>query len=385
MKKPICLVSFDYPPLEGGISRLCAAIVERLVAQEHPVSVVSREHAEATSAFVIPHTNEYRVPAKRGKAEWQLFKRLRRYHRDDLIITGVWYPEALIARLAGCKNIVVLAHGNEVMAGRPTWKNRLLSTARRWLFDHVRLIIANSHYTGELVSAQTQTPVEVATLGVDEKRFVPLEPEQRQQARQRFKLPQDKFVVLTTSRVQAYKGHDVVLKALAEIPEDERTSLHYAIAGRGEHLANLQQLTEELGLTSQVSFLGFVEENDLASLYGCVDVFAMCTREEKENKQVEGFGLVFLEAQACGTPAIGVKQGGITDAIVDQRGGYLIERDDQFALADILRLLVQEPSILAKQQTLARERVEAEATWDHYGQRVSEILARYVEEHHANA
>ncbi len=370
----MCLVSFDYPPLEGGISRLCAAIVDNWVEQGKKVSVISREVSSQPPAFAAPKTAEYRVPAKRGRAEWQLFKRLRRYHREDIVVTGVWYPEALIARLAGCKHIVVLAHGNEVMLGRPTLKNRLLSLARRWLLKRAQLVIANSHYTGDLVAQQTKTTVKVATLGVDEERFQPLPMEQRLAARRAFSIPTEKFVLLTTSRVQAYKGHDVVLRALARLNDEVREKVHYAIAGRGEHLAALQQLVLELDLANCVQFLGFVDDDKLPALYASVDVFTMCTREEKAAKQVEGFGLVFLEAQACGTPAIGVRQGGIVDAIEENRGGFLLARDDSQALAELIERLLAQPDLLMQQRQLARQRVENSTTWTHYGQRVSEIL-----------
>lgn len=376
-ERPVCMLSFDFPPLEGGISRLCAAIVDELVSQGRAVSVVSREVEAGKQAFASPKTPEFRVSSKRGKAEWQLFRQLRRQHRDDLIITGVWYPEALIARLAGCRHIAVLAHGNDVMLGKPSFKNRLLTWVRKRIFASVDLIIANSHYTADIVRQQTSTPVKVETLGVDANRFTPITAEATAAVRESFGLPNDKFLMLTTSRVQAYKGHDVVLNAIASLADNVKSNVHYAIAGRGEHLSELQAIAARLGLSQQVTFLGFVEEADLAKLYGCVDAFVMCTREEKAAKQVEGFGLVFLEAQASGTVAIGTRQGGIVDAIADENGGYLIERDDSTALATLITTLQSDSSLCETQGKKARARVEAEATWQHYGQRVTALLNEF--------
>lgn len=376
-KRAVCLVSFDFPPLEGGISRLCAAIVDELVEQDESVSVISREVPVSKQAFESPKTNEYRVSAKRGNAEWELFKRLRRYHRDDVVITGVWYPEALIAKLAGCRHIAILAHGNDVMLGTPSLKNRILSWLRKKILSNVDLVIANSHYTAALVNEQASAKVEVATLGVDSERFSPLNAEQKLSARKLFSLPEDQFLILTTSRVQAYKGHDVVLKAIANLPLTIKSKVHYAIAGRGEYLPELKAHAKDLGIESQVTFLGFVEESDLATLYGCVDSFIMCTREEKAAKQVEGFGLVFLEAQASGTLAIGTRQGGIVDAIEDNNGGFLIERDDDVILTQHIEALVTSPETCREQGVKARKRVEQKATWQHYGQRVAALLEQY--------
>lgn len=377
MKQRVCMVSFDYPPLEGGISRLCAAIVDDLLLRNHPVEVISRQTSAAQVAFQAPKTPEYRVPAKRFKADWQLFKRLRKYHRDDIVITGVWYPEALIAWFAGCRHIAVLAHGNDIMHGQPTLKNRLLSWARKHVFKRAKIVIANSHYTGNLVKAQTDTPVAVATLGVDEQRFTPRSDEEVARIRERLGFPKDSFIALTTSRIQAYKGHDIVLAAIRDLPVESREKMRYVIAGRGEHLANLKAMAEDYGVMPQVMFLGFVDETDLADLYACVDAFVMCTREESGAKQVEGFGLVFLEAQASGTLAIGTRQGGIVDAIDDQNGGFLIDRDDVVALSARLGDLIDHPEKVQQQSELARQRVEQSTTWRHYGDRVNQILEQY--------
>lgn len=378
MNQAVCMVSFDYPPLEGGISRLCAAIVDEMLDSDQQVSVISREFDKALHAVSAPQTEEYRVSSQRGKAEWQLFKRLRRYHRDDLIITGVWYPEALIARLAGCKHIVVLAHGNDVMLGRDSFKNKLLNRLRHWLLKRASLIIANSQYTGELVQQQTQTPIAVAPLGVDQHRFKPLDEPQRQPIRAHYKVAESTLMLLTTSRVQAYKGHDVVLRALAQLPKEQQLKCSYKVAGRGEYLENLKSMSTELGLNDVVEFLGFVEEQDLPNLYAAADVFVMCTREQMEDKQVEGFGLVFLEAQASGTPAIGTRQGGIPDAIEDNNGGFLIDRDDAAALAQHILTLLRDRDKLVEQSQRARSRVEQSTTWRHYGQRVAAILKQHI-------
>jgi phosphatidylinositol alpha-1,6-mannosyltransferase len=103
----------------------------------------------------------------------------------------------------------------------------------------------------------------------------------------------------------------------------------------------------------------------------------MCTREQKAAKQVEGFGLAFLEAQACGTVTIGTRQGGIVDAIEDNNGGFLIDRDDDASLTRQIEELVKSPSLCKEQGVMARQRIEKEATWQHYGQRVATLLNQY--------
>jgi phosphatidylinositol alpha-1,6-mannosyltransferase len=381
MKFGFSLVSFDYPPLEGGISRLCCAIVDELKLQGHKISAVSRETSSELDAFTAPDVDEFRVSKKRGKAEWQLFWHLLRHKRKNIVVSGVWYPEGLIAALAGCKNLVLLVHGNEVMPGRPTFKNRLLSRLRRWVIKRSNLVISNSDYTATLV--RTQCPnanVVTIPLGVDHKRFVPKNSVQIAEIRQKFGLDETSKLVLTTSRVQAYKGHDVVLKAIASIPEILRSDVIYLVAGRGEHLAALKEQAKSLGIDKQLRWLGFVSDESLPALYAAVDLFVLCTREEKQDKQVEGFGLVFLEAQSCGIPVVGVRQGGIPNAVIPKQGGWLIDRDDHASLAKIIGLLQSAPEDIKRQGGLARERVLSEATWTIYGQRVIECITENFQE-----
>jgi phosphatidylinositol alpha-1,6-mannosyltransferase len=131
----------------------------------------------------------------------------------------------------------------------------------------------------------------------------------------------------------------------------------------------LERQVAELGLSEQVRFLGFVPEDDLPDLYRASDLFLLCTREAAERQEVEGFGLVFLEAQACGTPVVGTRTGGIPDAVKEGEGGWLIGQDDTAALSGLLSQLVDDPAAFLAAGKLARERVERQCTWEQYVRR----------------
>ena len=146
----------------------------------------------------------------------------------------------------------------------------------------------------------------------------------------------------------------------------ERRDIQYLVAGRGPDLPALRDLAKELGVEGQVRWLGFLPESMLPGLYRASNLFVMCTRESPEAREVEGFGLVFLEAQACGTPVIGTHAGGIPDAVEDGRGGWLIAQDDVQALTRHLRHLVRAPQDYAEAGRVARTRVERAHTWKHY-------------------
>src|SRR5262249_42471042 len=140
----------------------------------------------------------------------------------------------------------------------------------------------------------------------------------------------------------------------------------YLIAGRGPDMAALRTLAETLRVAPRVRWLGYVPEEDLPELYRASDLFLLCSRETASRQEVEGFGLAFLDAQACGVPALGTRTGGIPDAIKEGEGGWLIAQDDVPALSAVLSHLVESPEVFAEEGRKARARVEREGTWQHY-------------------
>jgi phosphatidylinositol alpha-1,6-mannosyltransferase len=207
-------------------------------------------------------------------------------------------------------------------------------------------------------------------LGVDEQRF-----RSRASSDSRARLGvEGKCVVTTVARLYAYKGHETVLRAIRELSEEEREKLVYLVAGTGPYDASLRSLSQELGVGSCVRWLGFVDEEDLPGLYAATNLFALCTRESPDERGVEGFGLALLEAQSCGVPVVGTATGGIPDAVRDGEGGWLIAQDDFVALSGILRSLVMDPDAFRREGERARRRVLREATWEHYGNRLVEVM-----------
>jgi phosphatidylinositol alpha-1,6-mannosyltransferase len=228
------------------------------------------------------------------------------------------------------------------------------------------LVIANSEYTRKLVlEGAPGAKVLAIPLAVDHEHFSPGD---AQEAKRRFGVA-NKVVLSTVSRLDSYKGHDVVLRAIAASSERIRRNLVYLIAGKGPHQSELERQVTELGLTEHVRFLGFVAEDDLPDLYRASDLFLLCSRQAAERQEVEGFGLVFLEAQACGIPVIGTRTGGIPDAVKEGEGGWLIEQGDAAALSRFLSQLVDNPTAFLEAGKCARNRVERQCTWEHYMRR----------------
>jgi phosphatidylinositol alpha-1,6-mannosyltransferase len=364
----LLLFAFEYPPVSGGIARLCAEIGSGLARDQVKGQVLTQDCPATPRNEALP---EVRVSRQRPLREWRAFQWLRKQRRRTPTICGVWYPEGLIAYLAGMRPLVILAHGSELLPPADRWRRPFWKALQRRVLESASLVIANSDYTRQLVSAVAPNArVETIPLAVDPDRFAPTD---RAAAKEKYGVS-GKRVLCTVSRMYPYKGHDVVLRAIASLAPDERERLVYMVVGRGPYEPRLRRLAAQLGVESNVRWLGFVAEEDLPEVYSASDLFVLCTRDAPEERSVEGFGLVFLEAQAGGTPVVGARTGGIPAAIQDGEGGWLIEQDDQKALADMIRNLVHSPELFRAAGTQARQRILREHTWVHYMQRFSSAL-----------
>jgi glycosyltransferase involved in cell wall biosynthesis len=151
--------------------------------------------------------------------------------------------------------------------------------------------------------------VDMIPHGVDTKRFYPRE-------EQHPTVNEAKTTLLYVGRLGARKGLDLVFRALARVDDED---VEFLIAGTGRHEETLRKLARELEITNQVRFLGYVADEELPVLYSSADVFVLPSK-------YEGFGLVLLEAIACGTPVIGADAGGIPTAVENDETGLIVPR-----------------------------------------------------------
>lgn len=368
------LFSFDYPPNDGGIARLCDEITRGLQSRQYSLHVLSQQSNITEQLEIDKIANTHRVTSKRPLREFLAWFRLTTQKNEDICISGIWYPEGILARLSDYRYRVILAHSAELYPPRQRWRQPLWRYLQRFTLESADVVIANSHFTAEFVTrVAPKAHVIVVPLAVDHQRFRPLNHEQ---VRTQWQINNDQFVVCTVSRVHRFKGHETVLETIASLPSEIRDHFVYLIGGKGSAVEYLQTRAQQLGVSEQVRWLGFVADEDLPSLYSASDLFVLVTREIPDERSVEGFGLAFLEAQACGTPVVGTNTGGIPDAVSHGDGGWLIEQDDVQALSVILVDLYNNPEVFRAMGQKARRRVESEFTWDHYFERFLSALAQ---------
>jgi phosphatidylinositol alpha-1,6-mannosyltransferase len=290
----------------------------------------------------------------------------RRYHVRALILaTSAEGHVGLLARRVLGLPFIMFAHGNEILSLRKTEWQRPLAAVRS-----ASAVLANSRYTAALLYQLGVTPARVRIVhpGCDTDRFSPNAAGAAAQRRQ-LGIEPDCFMLLTVANVVERKGHDVVLRAVARL-RHTIPRLTYVIAGDGPHAAVLKRLASELGVGDCVRFLGRIQAEDLPGLYAASDVFVMPSRLRDSDNDVEGFGIVYVEASACERPVIGGRSGGVEDAIVDGKTGLLVDPLDVEALAASIERLWRYPELRATLGQAGRHRAMSELTWRHFAGRV---------------
>jgi phosphatidylinositol alpha-1,6-mannosyltransferase len=229
---------------------------------------------------------------------------------------------------------------------------------------HAAIVTSISRFTSEHLS-KLGVPAHRTILlypGVTPENWAPTGKEQL--IRERFGLA-GKRVLLSVSRLIPRKGQDVVLRALPEVLRRVPEAV-YLIVGGGPEEERLRTLARTLGIEQNVRFVGSIPNSEAVDYYHAADVFVMPNRA-MPNGDVEGFGLVFLEANACGLPVIGGRSGGTPDAIAHERSGYLVDPTSAAEVAARLVLLLTDSELRSRLGEQGRERVYEQFTWSATG------------------
>jgi phosphatidylinositol alpha-1,6-mannosyltransferase len=293
-------------------------------------------------------------------------------HRFDAVHAGRVLPEGLVgwcvARLIR-RPLVIYCHGEEVT----TWRQPAKLRAMTWTYRRADLLIANSEFTrSELIKlGVASSDIAVLSPGVDTDRFRPgLSCDDLRKAIRSG--PEEKIIV-SVGRLSRRKGFDQVIRALPSLTADG-LKVAYAIIGIGEDEHYLRSLAAELGVADRVHFLGHVDPVDLPRWYNAADVFAMPNREI--DGDTEGFGMVFLEAAACGTPAIAGVAGGTGAAVIDEVTGVRVDGASTHAVTEALARLLGDRALARRLGESGYRRAVADFSWSQVAERTRELGAR---------
>ena len=369
----VLLVTNDFPPRPGGIQSFLHGLVSRLPPDD-VVVYTSRwrgwEEWDALQPYAVVREETsvlLPTPAVRRRAV-----SLMSSYGCDAVWFGAAAPLGLLApalRRAGARRIVATTHGHEVgWAAVPAGRQLLRRIAgdvdvMTYLgsYTHARLARAVGPHASKL---QRLAP------GVDTSMF---RPALGGEVRAALGLA-DRPVVVCVSRLMPRKGQDVLIRALPAVQQAVPDAALLLVGG-GPSRSRLESLASSTGAASSVVFTGSVPWAELPAYYGAGDVFAMPCRTRLGGLDVEGLGIVFLEAAACGLPVVAGDSGGAPDAVLESETGYVVDGHVAAGVADRLQTLLLDPARAADMGGRGREWVSAEWSWERSTSTLTSLLA----------
>jgi len=371
------LVTNDFPPKVGGIQAYLWELWRRMDPSTFAVLTAS-SHPGAASFDAEQKGLGYRIERVPNRVLLPTPATVRRIRTmaDEVGATLVVLDPALPLGLAGSSlgdlPYAVVLHGAEVtVPGRLPGSRQALA---RVLEGSVLAVCAGGYPAAEArrVAGQRMPPVVEVPPGVDTERLRPLQAAARRKGRAALGLSADGPVVVSVSRLVPRKGMDVLIEASAALVPSF-PDLTVVIAGSGRDRARLEARIRDSG--APVRMLGSVPDDELPRLYGVADVFVMACRDRWLGLEQEGFGIVFLEAAACGVAQVAGRSGGADEAVVDGRTGLVVdEPSDPGRVAAAMRRLLGDDELRTTMGRAARRRARTGFGWDLLAHRLAGAL-----------
>ncbi|MDQ6650551.1 MAG: glycosyltransferase family 4 protein [Actinomycetota bacterium] len=369
------VVTNDFPPRPGGIQAYVHALATRLPAGEVVVYAPAWRGAtafDAAQAFpVVRHPGSLMLPVP------DVARRAREVARSEGCST-VWFgaaaPLGLLAgplRSAGVERFVASTHGHEVgWAALPGARQVL-----RRIGSTVDVVTYLGAYTRRRLAPAfgPRARLEHLPSGVDTDLFRP--GAGGAEVRRRYGLG-DRPVVVCVSRLVPRKGQDLLISILPELSR-RVPGVALLLVGGGPDAARLRRLTDASGHAASVVFTGSVPWGDLPAHYAAGDVFAMPCRTRRAGLEVEGLGIVYLEASATGLPVVAGSSGGAPDAVLQDETGLVVDGRSPAAVLDAVAGLLTDPQRAAAMGLAGRAWVEQEWRWDLLAERLRHLLRKH--------
>lgn len=368
------LVTSDFPPVVGGIQSYLRDFVQEVADREGADSIVVFAATwNAKEAAAWDAEQDYTVirwPFPVLIATPVVARKMAQIIRDfdiDTVWFGVTAPLAALgdrAKHAGARRVVSTTHGHEVGWAMVPIARRFVSAAG----DSADAVTYISRYTlGRIQKAIGTRPEYVALpSGVDTTFFRPASDEERSATRQSLGVG-DAPLIVCSSRLVPRKGQDRLIEALPSIRE-RVPGARLVIVGEGHYGRTLRRMAGE-----GVTFTGRVERGRLRDIVAAADVFAMPARTRGGGLDLEGLGIVYLEAQACGIPVVAGDSGGAPEAVSPESGVVVNGRDTQ-AIADAITRLLLDDHLRSTMGPAGRAFVQTQYSWQVLGDRCVDVL-----------
>ena len=377
VSNPVLFVTNDFGPRAGGIETFIIGLIQRRPFGQTIVYTSFQENSERYDADWL--TN-YGVRVIRDRSKILLPTPRVAFHLRNIVksegITtaafGAAAPLGLLSasiKRAGVRRTVALTHGHEVWWAKVFPFNLLL----RRIGSTVDVLTYLGEFTRNAIShgltAQAQRAMVKIAPGIDVDHFLPTD---ASALRKSLGLAEKK-VIVSVGRLVHRKGQDRLIEAMPEILKTV-SNAHLLLVGEGPHRDHLEKLIQKHRLEGSVTLIGRIEYKDLP-LYICVgDIFAMPSRSRLMGLEVEGLGIVYLEASACGLPVLAGNSGGAPDAVVQNETGLVVDGTNNKEIADAAIELLTEVDLSKKIGAAGRKWIVENWRWEIWSRSFEDLL-----------
>lgn len=376
MEKILCITN-DFGPRAGGIESFVIGLVERLPKNTVIVYTSAQDKSEL---YDRQWRENFGVEVIRDKARILLptpgvaycISALVKDREIKTAFFGAAAPLALLSptlRRAGVKKIVALTHGHEV------WWSKIwpLTWAMKTIARNVDHLTYLGEFTRNVISQPISASAKAAMVriapGIDTDHFAPVDSSELKKSLGFI----HKRIIVSVGRLVHRKGQDILIEAMPEVLQ-EIPDAHLLLIGEGPYRQYLQSRVKQLQIDSHVTFIGRITFSDLPHYICLGEIFVMPSRSRFAGLEVEGLGIVYLEASACGLPVIAGNSGGAPDAVRDGVTGLVIDGRDPRSVAQSISELLLDPERARQMGRAGRAWIIKEWRWQIWSKRFAEIL-----------
>lgn len=364
----ILLVTNDFGPRAGGIETFIVGLLERL--HGHEVFVYTSKQADAES-YDSNWRDDFGVTVIRDRTKILLptprvIRNLRKLIEEESIEV-LWFgaaaPLGLAARwlrLPTIRKVVALTHGHEVWWSKLPPFSLLMRELGRNIDDFGFLGDFTANALAKVIAKEKLTRI---APGIDTEHFRVMKREKSAPT------------IISVGRLVHRKGQDRLIEALPLI-KSAIPDVQLIFVGEGPHRSKLDHLILKHKVSDRVTFLGRISYQDLPKVLALGDIFAMPSRSRLFGLEVEGLGIVYLEASACGLPVIAGSSGGAPDAVIEGETGFVVDGNDVTAIAERAIELLRNPKLRNELGSRGRSWVVAEWGWEIWSKRFEELVRK---------
>jgi phosphatidylinositol alpha-1,6-mannosyltransferase len=373
----LCITN-DFGPRAGGIETFVIGLIER---RPYGTTVVYTSRQQGSEEYDRMWRENYGVEVIRDKSTVLLpsphvaraVSALVRARGIKTVFFGAAAPLGLLShrlRKAGVIRIVALTHGHEVWWSKVwpfSWAMRRIGRGAdvlTYLGEFTRSAISKALHGDDAAEMVRIAP------GIDTTHFAPIDDVSDLRSELEF---DGKRVIVSVGRLVHRKGQDTLVEAmpsiLTRIPD-----AHLLFVGVGPHLEYIHKRAIQLGVLDHISFVGRVQYAELPRFIALGEVFAMPSRSRLAGLEVEGLGIVYLEASACGLPVVGGISGGAPDALLEGETGFAVDGLDSDAVADAVVKVLSDPERARTMGARGRQWIVQEWEWSRWSSQFNSLL-----------